>query len=146
MSPFDGFDLSARLVERFEIVLEALNQEFGWSLPSAGSVLPGPVIGGHANLFFTKLGTPAAFHEIIGEPGDAIFPPGHRLPIRLSNIEGIWALHIPQACIEADHVSGHAHLDRGDPDRDVCGIITHVGYDFLWTHLLHRSDIDPRRL
>lgn len=125
-----------------EIIVRALNQMFGWALPMKGSVLPGHVIGGHANVVFTYTGPLASFREVLQEPGDTIFPPGHRLAIRLPYIKGIWSLHIPQCSIAVDHVTGHAHVDRGDPDRDVCGIVTHGLWDGLFGHL--HGDLDPR--
>ena len=143
MNPFSGFDLSARLQQRMGIVLAALNQEFGWNLPTEGSVLPGHVIGGHANVLFTRLGSPKAFQELIEEPGDTIFPPGRRLAIRLPGIKGVWGLHIPRCSIAADHVMGHAHIDRGDPDRDLAGICTHIVVDGFMGHFITR-DLDPR--
>lgn len=125
-----------------QIVTDALNQKFGWSLPGCGSTHWAAVHGGHANVSFVAPDT-ATFRAAICYPDDRLFPPGIRLPLHMPDAKHVWSLHLPEFKCVGAWVSGRAHIDRADPDRDVVGIAEHIGWDFIVGRF--RSDLDPRR-
>lgn len=139
MNLFDG--LSTRDQERIHIVVDALNLTFLWQL-TLSDVEPLGVCGGHFDVHFVYSGDLTVYRKVISQTDDCIFPPGKRLPLRVPGSKGVWSLHIPAAQIENNVIVGRAHIDRGDPDRDLLGVLTHTFYDGLWGHL-HR-DLDPK--
>lgn len=133
-------ELDTRDLARVGFVISALNERFNFSLPNDGDVIPLTAIGGHFNLHFSIAGDPQFVRAQTSQEGIHAIPPGYRFPWRYNG--DVWALHVPELRLEDDLIAGRAHIDRGDPDRDVAGVVTHTFYDVFWGHL--SGDLDPR--
>jgi hypothetical protein len=131
---------TARELQRIGFVMQALNDRFQWNLPSIGDVIPIGPIGGHYNIHATVICDTFNLWEDMEEPETLAVPPGYRF--EWVHNGHVWSLHLPKMKITDSSVECIAHIDRGDPDRDVAGLVTHAFYDGLWGHL--HGDLDPR--
>jgi hypothetical protein len=105
---------------------------------------------GHENISVTGSATNDQLAQIQKTLADnaGFFGPGSRIDIKIG--DGTFSLHVEKFAAatsgDSSSVSFQSHIDRGNPNRDVVGLFTHVLVDGFRGAAFHPNDpgLDPQ--
>jgi hypothetical protein len=128
---------------RANCILQALNQAFGASGAQFNEDTNARrEAGGHLDVTVQSSGQASAIQQTAAQ-NSGLF--GIRSDATIVTVNGQYALHVNSLVTRGDDATLKAHLDVGNPNRDLWGIAKHVGIDFFKGQL-GKKDLDPRCL
>lgn len=102
------------------------------------------IINGHRNWIFpaqfANQTQADAFRNVLNN--NTFMPFGSRIDVTINGQVG-WGLHVTHAAFDGLSATFRGHLDIGDPNRDVVGIVKHIKDDFFGGHK-KEADLDPK--